>query len=1028
MKKILAFLVTFIIVFGEAALPVANNDVSFNTVVSAATDTYGDFQYSVLSDGTIEITKYTGKAEDLTISAYIKGKQVTSIGNRAFYSNTKLESIKIPSGVKKIGNSAFENCDLLRSVTLPNSLNSIGSSAFYGCFCLESIDIPQSVTTIGSSAFEYCASLKKIDIKNGVKSIGKSAFADTSIKSLTLPDGITRIEDNTFTRCSSLESITIPDGVTSIGDSAFSECPKLKSITIPDSVTSLGKSAFFYCTSLSDLTLSANLKTIPEETFFSCFKLYNVNIPNGVVKIEKNAFSACSGMKNIEISDSVETIGEGAFSDCSALINIVVPDSVTNIEKSAFMNCYALKNIKLSSGIDNIAEQTFLSCKDLENIIIPGNVKTIETDAFQGCDNLSDITLSEGVNSIGFESFYNCKKLTSISIPNSVTNITYNAFENCTSLENISVSNDNASFSSDEGILFNKDKTALLIYPLGLKQTSYTIPESVTSIGDGSFKNCDNLTDIIIPDSVTYIGTSSFSGCVNLTSVKIPANVEYIPSYAFGRCKSLVSIDLPEGVKYIGRAVFSECSSLTTVTIPKSAEYIERDIFNFCDSLISINVDPDNQKYCSQDGVWFDKAMTNLIQYPANSSKSDYTIPDTVNTIAFSAFSNSKALKNITIPKSVSNINMFAFDNCNNLKNVYYKGSKVDWGKINILDFNENLTKATIYYNYDPNHKHNYTSRITKQPTCTISGIRTYTCIVCGAKKTESISATGHKSSAWITDKAAAIGVKGKKHKECTVCKTVLETADIPAPSKQSISKASVTLSTSIFAYDGKAKKPSVTVKLNGKTLKNGTDYSVTYSNNTKVGTATVKITAKGNYTGTISKTFKIKNNFAKSTVSGIATKTFTGKAQTQKITVKFNGKTLKSGTDYTVTYSNNTKVGTATVKIVGKGNYTGTITKTFKINPAKQTINKLTAKSKGFTATWSKKDHATGYEIQYSTDSKFKSVSKATITSKSTTSKTFTKLKASKKYYVRMRIYTTVNGTKYYGAWSATKTVTTKK
>ncbi|WP_295212147.1 hypothetical protein [Ruminococcus sp.] len=279
---------------------------------------------------------------------------------------------------------------------------------------------------------------------------------------------------------------------------------------------------------------------------------------------------------------------------------------------------------------------------------------------------------------------------------------------------------------------------------------------------------------------------------------------------------------------------------------------------------------------------------------------------------------------------------------------------------------------------------------VTKQPTCTANGTKTKTCKSCGDKITEAIpakghtividnavaatcttagrtegshcsvcgaitqeqvaiKATGHKSSAWITDKAATIGVKGKKHKECTVCKTVLETADIPAitVTKQSVSKASVTLSTSTYAYDGKAKQPSVTVKLNGKTLKKGTDYTVSYSNNTKVGTATVKITAKGNYTGTISKTFKIKNNFAKSTVSGIATKTYTGKAQTQKITVKFNGKTLKSGTDYTLTYTNNTKVGTATVKITAKGNYTGTITRTFKINPPKTNISRVTAKSK---------------------------------------------------------------------------------
>ena len=315
--------------------------------------------------------------------------------------------------------------------------------------------------------------------------------------------------------------------------------------------------------------------------------------------------------------------------------------------------------------------------------------------------------------------------------------------------------------------------------------------------------------------------------------------------------------------------------------------------------------------------------------------------------------------------------------------------------------------------------------------TCTTDGKTEGShCSVCGAviKAQTTITATGHKSSGWIVDKTASIGVKGSKHKECTVCKKVLETAEIPALSRISISKASVTLSTSTYAYDGKAKKPGVTVKLNGKTLKNGTDYTVSYSNNTKVGTAKVTITGKGNYTGSVSKTYSIKNNFKKATVSGISNKSYTGKNITQSITVKYNGKTLKKGTDYTVSYSSNKNIGTATVKIAGKGSYTGTITKTFKINPAKQEIQKLTAKSKAFFVDWAQKGSATGYEIQYATNSKFTSAKKVTITNNKTDKTTVSKLSGKKKYYVRVRSYTTVKGTKYYGAWSSTKTVTTRK
>ena len=375
--------------------------------------------------------------------------------------------------------------------------------------------------------------------------------------------------------------------------------------------------------------------------------------------------------------------------------------------------------------------------------------------------------------------------------------------------------------------------------------------------------------------------------------------------------------------------------------------------------------------------------------------------------------------------------------------------------------YKDSTTKAT---------GHSYgNSVVTKQPTCTSEGTAIKTCTKCNATVTEKlpakghtavtdkgypatcttagktdgshcsvcntvikvqtvINATGHKSSGWIVDKTASIGVKGSKHKECTVCKKVLETAEIPALSRISISKASVTLSTSTYAYDGKAETPSVTVKVGGKTLKKDTDYTVSYSNNTKVGTAKVTITGKGNYTGSVSKTYSIKNNFKKATVSGISTKAFTGKNITQSITVKYNGKTLKNGTDYTVSYSNNKSIGTATVKIAGKGSYTGTITKTFKINPAKQEIQKLTAKSKAFFVDWAQKGSATGYEIQYATNSKFTSAKKVTITNNKTDKTTVSKLSGKKKYYVRVRSYTTVKGTKYYGAWSASKSVTTKK
>ena len=338
---------------------------------------------------------------------------------------------------------------------------------------------------------------------------------------------------------------------------------------------------------------------------------------------------------------------------------------------------------------------------------------------------------------------------------------------------------------------------------------------------------------------------------------------------------------------------------------------------------------------------------------------------------------------------------------------------------------------------------------------------------------------------------------------------------------KRAMAGGTVSVASSV-SFTGSNITPSVTVKVAGRTLTSGTDYTVSYSNNKNVGTSNVYVYGKGNYSGSLSAKFDIvpakqqiqkletkykgfyidwaqkgsatgydieysvnsnmsgavskhltankpdtltvsglsgdktyyvrvrsytnvngkvyygawsdiksiktaNNDITKATVSGISTKAFTGKAITQNVTVKVGNTVLKNGTDYTVSYSNNKKVGKATVKITGKGKY-GVITKTFKINPAKQEIQKLTAKSKAFFVDWAQKGSATGYEIQYATNSKFTGAKKVAITNNKTDKTTVSKLSGNKKYYVRVRSYTTVGGTKYYGSWSATKTVTTKK
>ena len=230
--------------------------------------------------------------------------------------------------------------------------------------------------------------------------------------------------------------------------------------------------------------------------------------------------------------------------------------------------------------------------------------------------------------------------------------------------------------------------------------------------------------------------------------------------------------------------------------------------------------------------------------------------------------------------------------------------------------------------------------------------------------------------------------------------------------------------------YTGSALKPAVEVILDGDLLDEGTDYTVFYSNNVNAGKGTVKITGKGDYTGSAKATFTISPaSISGASISGVKDKVYTGKNLTQAITVKVGSKKLKSGTDYSESYANNKNVGTATLTIKGKGNYTGTATANFKILPKATGISNIVPGKKSFTAEWKKQaNQSNGYIIQYSTDKNFKKdVKNKKITNANTTKATISGLSGNRTYYVRICTFKLVNGKTYSSTWSKSKTVKTK-
>ena len=849
----------------------------------------------------------------------------------------------------------------------------------------------------------YNGTATEVMIPEGVKHIGERAFSAY-----------------TYDNCSNITSVTIPEGVISIGDYAFQDCGSLTSMTIPEGVKRIGNGAFSGCSSLTNVTIPEGVKRIGDYVFSGCSSLTSMTIPEGVKRIGGGVFSECSSLTSVTIPKSVTSISAYAFSECSSLTSVTIPESVTSIGISAFSNCSNLTSMTIPEGVKRIGDYVFSGCSSLTSVAIPEGVTSIGDDAFSGTKWLEneraknplvivnrilidaqtsggDVTIPEGVTSISAYAFFNCSSLTSVTIPESVTSIGQWAFLRTKWLEN------------------ERAKNPLVIVNRILidAQTSggdVTIPEGVTSISAYAFSDCSSLTSVTIPESVTSIGEYAFSGC-SLTSLTIPESMICIGKGAFMECSSLASVTIPESVTSIGAVAYSGTKWLENeraksplvivngmlidaetssgdVTIPEGVTSIGNGAFSGCRDLTSV------------------------------------AIPEGVTSIGDGAFSDcSTSLTSVVIPESVTSIGDDAFHNCNIELIIYGKtGSYAEtYAGENNFEFStgeplrpgekkelsdEDITISQTSYVYDGE---------AKTPTVTV-------------KYTDEILKEDIDYTVDYQDNVnagtAKVIVTGMGNYTGTVTKTFTITQNQEV---KEISECTITLSQTSYTYDGKAKTPSVTVKLDGKTLTLNTDYTVSYSDNINAGTAKVTVTGKGNYTGsktvnfTIAKAGQDSSITCKKTLYKVAygTKPF-------KINAASKSKlTFTSSKPKIVSVNKNT--GKVTIKNTGIAIITikagkDSVKVTVKVSPKKQAVKSVNvSKGKKLTVKWAKDKTASGYQVQVSTDRKFKKGVRSKNLSK--TSYTFTKLKAGRKYYVRMRSYKKSGKETLYSTWSKTKT-----
>lgn len=845
---------------------------------------------------------------------------------------------------------------------------------------------------------------------------------------------ITRIGNEAFQGCENLTSVTMPQtGITYIGTNAFSGCESLTEITIPQGITVIEEGVFSGCGSLTELVLPEGVTQINASAFAACSSLTNVQFPGSLKVIAQFAFTGCDGLTSIDFPAGLEEIGSCAFQECSGLTSLELPAELKKLGSSTFEHCFSLQGeVTIPKTVEEIITNPFAYCDELEAVIVePDNPNYCSQDGALFNKDMTNLiccpgakqgsyTIPDTVVRADSRAFYGCQSLTELNIPVSMQRISGDPFSNCISLINFNVDAGNSSYSSIDGVLYNKHKNILEACPGG--RSELVIPERVTQVSIVAFWGCGDMHKITFPASVrniegdfsvwneeeevlsfvvvrdSYAETYAKEHNIPYTYVDDPENPDDPddpdnpddpdapdkPEETKGeyRCRELedgtleltgyigneTKLTLPaeldgKKVTAIGDGAFEGLADVREVEIPQGLTSIGMDAFSGCVSLSKINLPKGIDSIGA--GAFFACFQLAEIQ-----------IPEGVTEIEFQTFSGCTSLRKVILPKGITLIGEEAFNGCSALT------------EINLPEGITEIEEMAFY------------------------GCSALTRI----KMPETVETIGR--FAFV---------------DCKNLKEIVLPAGIEELGYGMFKGCSADLT---LLVDRKSQAESYAKK-------EGLSYRYRTACKHNYKSSIVKATMKKN--GSITRTCTICGEktpatiiYAPKTITLSKDKfTYNGKAQTIAVTVKDSkNKVLKKGTDYTISYTDDRKsVGSHKATIKFKGNYKGTADKTFTIQPKGTTVSTLTGKSKSIQIKWKKQASQTsGYQIQYSTSSKFtkKTTGSVLVKKNGTISKTVSKLQAAKKYYVRIRTYKEVKvnnkNKNIYSGWSKAKSVTTLK
>ena len=567
------------------------------------------------------------------------------------------------------------------TVEIPSTLGGypvthIGKDAFWQYSFLESVSLPSGLTSIENYAFGECINLKEISLPESLISIGNGAFNQcTNLKEMVLPNKLESIGNYAFMGCTGLNYIYLPDSLTYLGSSVFVGCGLLNNVVLPNNLTTIESSLFLKCESLSNVHLPDSLTSIGYSAF-AYTGLDHIDLPDSLTSIGRNAFTY-TGLKYIDLPDSLTSIESSAFAYTS-LDHIDLPNGLTTIENGVFNECRYLKSVKLPNNLTSIGDEAFEDCIRLNEIEFPDSLISIGKSAFSRCEELYNVVLPKNLKTINYYTFGGCVKLNHIYIPPSVTDIVLHAFAGC----------DNLTIYGESGSYAEKYATEL-----GIPFYSFVPGDENNQVKDFEYKVEGN--EVII---LNYLG--------NNQDVVIPSTIEgypvtHIESLAsFGSVDHLRSVFVPESIIDIGALVFLPSDNFAIWGYPGSyAEsfansfkiqfvpyYHAEDITDFEFQIegneITILKYIGSSRYVVMPSVIDGYRVTRIEDkaFFQNRDVSQLEMPFYLKSIGNSAFEQCTNLSLINLPKYLTDIGTNSFYSCTKLTEIEVPDSVINIG------------------------------------------------------------------------------------------------------------------------------------------------------------------------------------------------------------------------------------------------------------------------------------------------------------------------------------------------------------